>query len=371
MPPQHPNGPPPPPPPVTGKAGPKTGQRNGNGKPGPYSETDNSSAASDSDSESGSGWSGDETTLTSPSRGSDTSSHRGGHGKRGRSHDRGHSRSKTRGKSYDKGRGEGRKVRRSRSRMRGTSRLRYHHLPRESSSAFGIPHQSPRIHHTYDHIYTLDGDRVFVPPPPAPRQPPVPAAPPIIVQQQNHAAEIEKIRDEAYLSGRKDEKDRNRQLDEMSADHRPPRTSSRARAGFRHVPRTIERHAPRREARREPRRKTRDRVLHHHPPYPDNDDDDLETVESYSSAEDEGLGYRPEYRRTEYRHRTVRRGDGANYHHRTPHVYRPQTPPSLASSSHRRLWERPSLRHPPLMLTSTVAVTRIPRFAVSSTRLTR
>lgn len=317
---QRPPGPPPPPPHVIGggRLAAKVVQKNDNKKSKPYIEgesgSESSSSASDSGSELGEEWSGDESTLTDPTSITDTSSQSGRHGKRGRSHKRNHNHNKGRSKSHGKGRGKsqvkGRIASQSRSRMRRPSLSRHRHFPHEGRSAFGIPHYSPRMHQRHGSIYHLNSDPVFVPP--LPRPPPPPPAAPIIVQP-SQTIEIERIRDEAYINGRKDEKDKNRVLDELSTDHGPPRPLSRTRAGVRYV----ERRQPRRETRREPRGRVPRR-----PPYPE---DDMETGDSYSSTEDEAQEYEPEYCRTETHHRSGRRG-GAGYH-RSSRAFAPRTPP--------------------------------------------
>ncbi|KAK8111061.1 uncharacterized protein PG998_007518 [Apiospora kogelbergensis] len=355
-----PPGPPPPPPHVIGggRLAAKVVQKNDNKKSKPYIEgesgSESSSSASDSGSELGEEWSGDESTLTDPTSITDTSSQSGRHGKRGRSHKRNHNHNKGRSKSHGKGRGKsqvkGRIASQSRSRMRRPSLSRHRHFPHEGRSAFGIPHYSPRMHQRHGSIYHLNSDPVFVPP--LPRPPPPPPAAPIIVQP-SQTIEIERIRDEAYINGRKDEKDKNRVLDELSTDHGPPRPLSRTRAGVRYV----ERRQPRRETRREPRGRVPRR-----PPYPE---DDMETGDSYSSTEDEAQEYEPEYCRTETHHRSGRRG-GAGYH-RSSRAFAPRTPPlplllPLAAPMGMSIFTTP-ITGP----TTAGAANRIPKAAVSST----
>ncbi|KAK8101076.1 hypothetical protein PG999_011450 [Apiospora kogelbergensis] len=357
---QRPPGPPPPPPHVIGggRLAAKVVQKNDNKKSKPYIEgesgSESSSSASDSGSELGEEWSGDESTLTDPTSITDTSSQSGRHGKRGRSHKRNHNHNKGRSKSHGKGRGKsqvkGRIASQSRSRMRRPSLSRHRHFPHEGRSAFGIPHYSPRMHQRHGSIYHLNSDPVFVPP--LPRPPPPPPAAPIIVQP-SQTIEIERIRDEAYINGRKDEKDKNRVLDELSTDHGPPRPLSRTRAGVRYV----ERRQPRRETRREPRGRVPRR-----PPYPE---DDMETGDSYSSTEDEAQEYEPEYCRTETHHRSGRRG-GAGYH-RSSRAFAPRTPPlplllPLAAPMEMSIFTTP-ITGP----TTAGAANRIPKAAVSST----
>ncbi|KAK8058544.1 hypothetical protein PG994_008992 [Apiospora phragmitis] len=213
--------------------------------------SDGRSSLDDSDSDSGLALSEEESTSTGPTQTSsitDSSSRFGRRDKRGRSHNRGHSRSKARGnirgKSRDnKYKAKGRRASRSRSRRREASRSRHPTSLSRKPERFCDPFSSPR--HTFE-------TRLPSPPPPPP--PPPPPVAPIYMQQQSptiRAEKFEKMKDEAYLAGRADEKKKNRALDEMSSNSRSPRPSSRTRAGVRHFVPNIERPELRREKRRE------------------------------------------------------------------------------------------------------------------------
>ncbi|KAK8035175.1 hypothetical protein PG993_010170 [Apiospora rasikravindrae] len=293
----------PPPLPAVGNGG-----GGGKGKPPkviPQSESGSNSDGSSStdDSSSDSGWSDGESTLTGPTQTSSTtnsSSRAGGRDKRGCSHSRGRdkkSKKKNDKKDNKKGKAKGRSASRSRSRRRGTSRRRRRPPYYESSSAFGISNRPFRTHWRPDHPYRGETEPYPLPRlnPDRPPQPPRPA--PVIVQQPSQI-EIERIKDKAYISGREDEKKKNRVLDEMSSDDRPARRLSRTRTGVRHV----ERPEPRRETYRETRRE-RVRVPRHST-YPSNipESSDCCSSASYFSTDETATEYEPDYRPADNRH---------------------------------------------------------------------
>ncbi|KAK7967249.1 uncharacterized protein PG986_001526 [Apiospora aurea] len=318
----------PPPPPVVMSGG---GGGGGRGRPPQVlvgsdsgSSSDGSSSTDDSDRDSG--WSDDESVLTDPTQASsstNSSSRVGRRGNRGRSHNRGQSHSKVRDKSRGKkdkkkndkkgktkSKAKGRSASRSRGQRREASRRRhrppYHeHSPirihyRGETNPYSVPH------HTFNR-----------PPPPSP-----PA--PVIVQQPSQI-EIERIKDKAYISGREDEKKKNRVLDEMSSDDRPARRLSRTRAGVRHV----ERPEPRRETYRETRRERVCVPCHSTYPIDTLESSDSCSSVSYCSTDEDATEYEPDYRQAGNRH-TARRGGGLYRHHRP---YRSHSP--LLSTSHR------------------------------------
>ncbi|KAK8065811.1 hypothetical protein PG997_012558 [Apiospora hydei] len=312
---------PPPPPVVMSGGGGAGGAGGGAGRPPQVlvgsdsgSSSDGSSSTDDSDRDSG--WSDDESVSTDPTQASsstNSSSRVGRCGNRGRSHNRGQSHSKVRDKSRGKknkndkkgkkkSKAKGRSASRSRSQRREASRRRrrppYHeHSPirihyRGETNPYSVPH----------HIFNR-------PPPPSP-----PA--PVIVQQPSQI-EIERIKDKAYISGREDEKKKNRVLDEMSSDDRPARRLSRTRAGVRHV----ERPEPRRETYRETRR---ERVrMPRHSTYPIDilESSDSCSSVSYCSTDEDATEYEPDYRQAGNLRNTYRTRPRADGHgHREPYA---------------------------------------------------